>query len=276
MALIGIGRLNPPAFAMQAEGNPKFDVASIKPAAPDARIIRSRFTPGGNFNAVNITLKELIASIWRIPEFQILGGPPWIGSARYDISAKPENNPKDGDILPMAQSFLKDRFHLVVHRETKELPIFALVVARRDRKLGAGLTQSTDADCAVPDSSKAPARPEPGKPPPPSCGRINRSPRLIRATSISLGVLASSLSEVLGRTVVDKTGLMGNFNISMDWTPDDAQLSLLPPDVPRPHFDATGPSIFVAIQEQLGLKLESQKGSVEVLIVDRAERPSEN
>jgi uncharacterized protein (TIGR03435 family) len=273
IASVGIGFLNAPAFAAQAsDGHAKFEVASIKPAAPGTSGTRSRFTPGGTFTASNISLKELIATMWRIPEFQISGGPAWLGSARYDISAKPENAPKDDEILPMAQSLLMDRFKLSVHRETKELPIFALVVARKDGRLGVGLGQSTEADCAAPDPSKAPDRPVPGKPSVPSCGRINRSPRLVRATSISLSVLAQSLSEILGRTVVDKTGLTGNFNITMEWTPDDAQ----PPDAPGPRVDASGPSIFAAIQEQLGLRLESQKGAVEVLVVDRAEKPSEN
>jgi len=277
MASIGIGFLNSPAFAAQApEGHTKFEVASIKPAAPGTRGTRSRFTPGGNFTASNISLKELIAAMWRIPEFQISGGPAWLGSARYDISAKPENAPKDDEILPMAQSLLADRFQLRVHRETKELPILALVVARNDGKLGVGLARSTETDCAAPDPSKAPARPEAGKPFAPSCGRINRSPRLVRATSISLSVLAQSLSEILGRTVVDQTGLTGNFNVTMEWTPDDAQLSLLPLDASRLSVESAGPSIFAAIQEQLGLKLESRKGPVEVLVVDRAEKPSEN
>jgi uncharacterized protein (TIGR03435 family) len=213
--------------------------------------------------------------MWRVPEFQISGGPAWIGSTRYDISAKPENNPKDDEILPMAQSLLADRFQLSVHRETKELPIFALVVAKKDRRVGAGLTESKD-DCAVPDASDPPPRLERGELPAPTCGRINRSPRLVRATSISLAAFAHSLSEILGRPVVDKTGLTGNFNISMEWTPDDAQLSMLPPDAPRRRLEASGPSIFLAIQEQLGLKLESQKGPVEILVVDRAEKPSEN
>jgi uncharacterized protein (TIGR03435 family) len=277
MASIGIGFLNAPAFAAQApDWHTKFEVASIKPAPPGTLGTRSRFTPGGHFTASNISLKELIAAMWRIPEFQISGGPAWLGSARYDISAKPENAPKDDEILPMAQSLLVDRFRLSVHRETKELPIFALVVARKDGKLGVGLAQSTEADCAASDPSRAPARPEPGKPSAPSCGRINRSPVLVKATSISLSVLAQSLSEALGRTVVDKTGLTGNFNTTMEWSPDDAQLSLLPPDAPRPSVDSAGPSIFAAIQEQLGLKLESRKGPVEVLVVDRAEKPSEN
>jgi uncharacterized protein (TIGR03435 family) len=237
-----------------------FEVASIKPAAPGALGFRSRFTPGGRFTASNISLKELIAAMWRIPEFQISGGPAWLGSARYDISAKPENNPKDGDVMPMIQSLLADRFQLRFHRETRELPILALVVARKDGKLGARLTESKD--CSAVDPSK------------PGCGRINRSPRTIRATSVSLGTLAHSLAEILGRTVVDKTGLTGTFDISVEWAPDDAQLAMLPPGVPRPTSD--GPSIFVAIQEQLGLKLESQKGPVEMFVIDRAEKPSEN
>jgi uncharacterized protein (TIGR03435 family) len=255
--------LSAAAFA-QTYVPPKFEAASIKPAAPGVRGGRSLFTPGGRYTAVGITGKEIIAATWRIPEFQIVGGPEWLGYRRYDISAKAEDDTRVEDFLTMVQSFLADRFQLVVHRETRELP-----VARKDGKRGTGLIESNDGACAAPGPSQ-------GQATGPTCGRINRSPTRVKATSVSLNTLAHALSEILGRTVINKTGLSGNYDISMEWTPDEAQLNMLPPDAPKPPVNASAPSIFIAIQEQLGLKLESQKGPVEILVVDRAAKPSEN
>jgi uncharacterized protein (TIGR03435 family) len=261
----------------QKDTRTEFDVVSIKPAAPDEIGHRFLFTPGGRLTVTNLTLKELIALAWRIQPYQISGGPPWIDSARYHISAKPETPPKQSEILLMVQSLLADRFQLTVHHETKEVPIYALVMAKRDGQLGPGLTESQERVCAPGDSSLAPTRIEPGKLPEVRCGTINMSPRLVRAASVSLPVLAETLSEVLGRTVVDKTGLTGTFDIKLEWTPDEVQAMQLPPDGSQPSpSDSTRPSIFTALQEQLGLKVESRKGLGEILVVDRAEKPSEN
>ncbi len=233
--------------------------------------------PGGGVTITNMTLKELIVLAWRIQPFQISGGPAWLDSVHYDIVAKPEAKPKQSEIPQMLQALLKDRFQLVVRQDTKELPIYALVVARKDGKLGPRLTQSKEGGCTAFDPSKPPAPPEPGKPPTMGCGGMMMGIRQLTAASIPVSNLTPMLSRLLGRTVVDKTGLTGNFDISMEWAPDDAQALQLPPGAPPvPPSDTSGPSIFTAFQEQLGLKLESQKGPVEMLVIERAEKPSEN
>jgi uncharacterized protein (TIGR03435 family) len=260
----------------QNDGRPEFEVASIKPAAPDARGRFIRTTPG-RVNVTNMTLKDLMVLAWRIQPFQISGGPAWLDTARYDISAKPENAPNQGELPLMIQNLLADRFQLKLHTEIRELPVYALVIAKKDGALGPSLTEAKEDSCTPTDPSKPVPPPGPGKLPALGCGGLIMQPRLMRGVSVQLASLTMMLSRLLGRTVVDKTGLTGKFDISMEWTPDETQLMLLPSDAPQPPpSDVPGPSIFAALQEQLGLKLESQRGPVEVLMIDRAEKPSEN
>ena len=286
---IGIGLVNAPPSLAQTQSNisaaaplPQFEVASIKPAAPDQRGQFIRPGANGGLNINNMPLKELIVIAWRIQPFQISGGPPWIESARYDISAKPEHKPERDQVLLMLQSLLADRFELKVHHETKELPIYALVLANKDGKLGPQLTESKEGSCTPFDPSRPPPPPDPGKPPVMGCGGMMMGPDRITAIGVAVSQLAPVLARTLERTVVDKTGLTGKYDIQAQWTPDQTQLAAmrgngpLPPDMPTPQFDPNGPSLFTALQEQLGLKLESQKGPVDVIVIDRVERPSEN
>jgi uncharacterized protein (TIGR03435 family) len=255
---------------------PEFEVASIKPAAPDARGMWIRPSPGGRLDITNMSLKEIIVLAWRVQPYQISGGPPWLSSARYDISAKAETSTTADERQLMIQALLADRFQLAMHRETKDLPIYALVLARKDGKLGPKPVESKKGGCTAFDPLRPPAPPEPGKPDALNCGQQMMSPRSLRAVSAPLANIIPMLARMLGRTIVDKTGLTGNYDVSLEWTPDESQSAMLPPDVPKPVADGSGPSIFTALQEQLGLKLESQKGPVEILVIDRAEKPSEN
>ena len=284
-APIGIGLMNAPAGQAQSQtapaSRPQFEVASIKPAAPDQRGQFIRPSPGGRLNINNMPLKELIVLAWRIQPFQISGEPAWIESARYDISAKSEGNPKQDEIPLMLQSLLADRFQLKIHHETKELPVYALVVAGKDGKFGPRLNESKEGSCTPYDPSKPPPSPEPGKPPTLGCHGIMMGPGGLTVGSAPMSEVMPVLSRVLGRTVVDRTGLKGNFDIRLEWTPDLGQFPPPPAGVPPgappiPQGDPNGPSIFTAIQEQLGLKLESQKGPVDILVIDHVERPSEN
>lgn len=260
----------------QDDKKPVFEVASIKPAAPDARGMYVRTTPGGRLSVNNMTLKEMIVFAWRIQPYQVSGGPSWLDSIHYDISAKPESSPKQGELQLMLQALLEDRFQLTIHRETKELPIYALVLARKDGKLGPKLIEAKEGGCETFDPANPPGPREPGQAPRLFCGNQMMSFTSMTAVSVPVANIIPMLARTLGRTIVDKTGLTGKFNLNMQWTPDDAQLAMLPPDAPRPASDPSGPSIFTALQEQLGLKLESQKGPVEILVIDRAEKPSEN
>jgi uncharacterized protein (TIGR03435 family) len=174
----------------------------------------------------------------------------------------------------MLQALLADRFQLKLHRENIERPMFALVLARKDGKLGPALVEAKEGGCVAFDPSKPPHPPGPGELS--TCGIMRAGPRQFTAVSIPMARLATNLSHLLRRPVIDKTGVTRNYDVTLDFTPDEAQLATLLLDVQRPPTDGTGPpSIYVALQEQLGLKLESQKEPVEIFVIDHAERPSE-
>jgi uncharacterized protein (TIGR03435 family) len=250
-------------------------VASIRPAAPSERGISIRPVAGGII-ITNMPVKELIVIAYRLQPYQVSGGPPWINSDGYDISAKSENPPKREEIPVMLKSLLADRFQLAIHRQVKELPIYALVIARKDGKLGPNLVKAKGDNCTAVDPSKPPPPPEPGKPPVLYCGGMSMRPNGLTAASIQVGQLTQNFSRVLGRVVVDKTGLTGKYDISMEWTPEALQSLQMPAAPPPSSSEPTGPSIFTAIQEQLGLKFQAQKAPVETIVIDRVERPSPN
>lgn len=235
-------------------------VASVKPNnSVEARTL-IEYYPGGRLAANAVTVSSLLRIAYRIQDFRIVGAPAWFSTNRYDIAAKADDNPPPSQQI-LLQTLLADRFHLVVHKETREMPTFALVPARGDRKLGPQLTQS-DFDCAA--YAAAPhAPPDPARTP--NCAtRIN--PGALSGKAITMAQLATSLAPFLSRFSIDKTELSGRFDVELTWTPDQVAAS----------GDSAGPSIFAAIQEQLGLKLVSERGPVEVLVVDRGEKPSEN
>jgi uncharacterized protein (TIGR03435 family) len=212
---------------------------------------------------------QLLRIAYRIQGYQLVGAPAWIGSKRYDIVAKVEDNPVPSQQM-LLRALLKDRFKLAVHNETREMPIFALVVARSDGELGPQLTKS-DFDCAAyRASAHAPA--EPGRTP--NCAtRINVAALFGKA--IPMSTLATSLAPFVGRFTVDKTGLTGGFDAELTWTPDTA----FPNVAGTPLADTQNPlenSIFAALQQQLGLKLIPDKGPVAVLVVDHLGEPSAN
>jgi uncharacterized protein (TIGR03435 family) len=283
---IGVGIFNAPAARAQSQlaatPAPQFEVASIKAAAPDQRGMFIRTAPGGRVNVANMPLKEMMVLAWHIQPFQISGGPSWIESVRYDISAKPEHAPKEGEVSLMLQALLADRFQLKIHHETKELSLYALVMANKDGKLGPQLKESKEGGCTPFDPSKPPPPPDPGKPRALGCGGIMMGPRGLTVTSAPIDQMIPVLSRILERTVVDQTGLKGKFDLTLQWTPDPSQglqppPGSLPPGAPQPPpVDPNGPSIFTALQEQLGLKLESQKGPVDMIVIDSVEKPSEN
>jgi uncharacterized protein (TIGR03435 family) len=282
-APVTIGLLNAPSIHAQSESVlatpalPKFEVASIKPAAPGGLGMLIKPSPGGRLDITNMPLKQMIVIAWNVQPFQISGGPSWFDSDRYDIAAKPAITPKGSDFRLMLQSLLFERFHLAIHRETKELPLYALVTAKSDGKLGPGLTRSKEGDCSSVDPSMPPPPRVPGKVPALGCGNFAMGPMDIRAVAVPISDLAPLLSGLLGRTVVDKTGLDGKFDVSMEWTADENRALQLAPDALRPPpSDTTGSSIFTALQEKLGLRLQSQKGPVTVLVIDHVERPTEN
>lgn len=252
--------------ASVAAAQPVSYVASIKPNnSVDARTL-SEYHPGGRFAATAITVAQLLRIAYRIQPYQLAGAPSWIFTRRFDIAAKSDDTPP-----PPQQAFLRtllrDRFELAAHNETREEPIFALVIARKDGKPGAQLTASAF-DCTAYFAAPH-APPEPGRTPP-CATRIN--PGFLSGKAITMAQLATSLAPFVSRFTIDKTGLAGAFDVELTWTPDEA-----PPANPAaPPASEAGASIFTALQEQLGLKLLSEKGPVPVLVIDRLEPPSQN
>lgn len=249
-----------------------FEVASIKPSDPDAKGSSIQLVPGGGLNVTGIPLKTMIALANGVREFQVSGGPGWIATERFDITARVAPGAAKGqeDLAKMNEgqfktvrdqsnerlrALLADRFQLVVHKETKEQPIYALVVSKN----GAKLKEATAAVGARQGMS------------------MNRGRLEGRAAPIEM--LGQTLSNVTGRPVIDRTGLTGKYDFVLEWTPEigaDARAQGFGNGVTEPAPAPGGPSIFTALQEQLGLRLESQKGPVENIVIDRAEKPSEN
>jgi len=254
---------------------PSFEVASIKPNNSGDNRVMFRNTGGGRMTIVGATARMLIQTAYRIRDFQLSGGPGWISSDRFDIEAKAEN-PSDmtPDRMPLLlQSLLAERFQLKTHSETKDLPTYELVVA----KDGAKLKSVPEPPRRTPGAPPGPP-PSPNGPMPPGTFRMMRGELV--GTAVPLETLTQALSQLLGRTIVDKTGLMGFFDINLRWAPDQGQLGgpfgPQPGGPPPPPPDPSGPSIFTAIQEQLGLRLESSKGQVQTVVIDSIEKPSEN
>jgi uncharacterized protein (TIGR03435 family) len=234
-----------------------FDVVSIKPNLSGAEGGSIRLTPGGRLVAQNASLRQLITTAYDVRDFQLFGGPSWMASERFDIEAKAAGNPTQDQISQMLQALLADRFSLTVHREKKEVPIYRLTVAKGGSKLPPAKAECTP---MVPPPAKFdPATLRP-------CGGFNSNVGMMLGGAVSTTKLAASLSRTLGRTVVDETGLSGSFDVSLHWTPDAQPQTA----------NSSDPDFFTAIQEQLGLRLESGRGPVEVLVVDQAERPSQN
>jgi uncharacterized protein (TIGR03435 family) len=271
---LSIGFLISPASEAQPPSTPvpSFSyVASIKPnKAAEARSL-SEYSPGGRFAATAITVASMLRIAYRTADYRIVGAPAWFSTDRYDIAAKVDDNPPPS-VQVFLRTLLADRFHVVVRTQTRELPIFALVVARNDGRLGPQLVK-TDFDCAAYAAAPHPL-PDPARTPP--CATRSR-PGMLSGKSISPTQLAGSVSALVSRFTVDKTGLTGLFDVELTWVPEQTSSNAAASTTPDvAHQDSTGPSIVAAIQEQLGLKLVSERGPVDVLVVEHAEKPSDN
>jgi uncharacterized protein (TIGR03435 family) len=269
--------------------SPKFEVASVRPNTSGDNKMMSQTLPGGRYNGINIPPRLLIINSYGLQEQQLVGAPPWISSERFDIVAKAEGElgppvSRDGgpsQLQLMIRALLEDRFKLKVHREPREVPIYSLVLARPDGRLGNGLTIST-VNCEALAAARRSGGPPPDVPKPgerPQCGaRVGFGE--LTAGGQPLLELVSLLSATVGRSVVDRTGLTGRYDITLRWTPDRVlqrgagAAAGDPIRVNGVEIDPNGPSIFTALQEQLGLKLESERGTVEALVIDHIERPT--
>jgi uncharacterized protein (TIGR03435 family) len=259
-----------PSFAEQPAPL-TFEVASIKPANPDSPGSQIRLMPGGGLNLTNVSLRTMITMAYDVRDFQVSGGPGWVATDRFDITARAERAAADGpvDFAKMTdvqqktireqtnerlRALLTDRFQLVVHKEIKEQPIYALLPAKNGPKL------------------------QEVKEPGPRQGMSMNRGRL-QGMAAPMEMLGQVLSNTLGRPVVDKTSLTGKYDFVLEWTPElgaDARAQGFGDGVTSPAPAPGGPAIFTALQEQLGLRLESQKGPVQNIVIDRVEKPSEN
>ena len=263
---------------------PSFEVASIKPNKSGSGMIGIRFPSVGQFNVINMPLREMIRFAYQVQLMQIEGGPDWANSDRFDIIAKAEGRPTMSQVNAMMRSLLAERFALKIHKETRDMPIYELVVARDDKRLGAQLQQATS-ECRpvrVPNGAPKPPPPPPGGPGPEAipasddgmdmrCGALF-GPGFITLRQFTMDRFARDLTMVARRVVVNKTGLEGRWDIDVEFSPEFRPAP--PPGAPEiaaPPSD--GPSMFTAIQEQLGLKLESARGPVEMIVIDAAQRP---
>jgi len=269
---------------------PSFEVASVKPNHSGTPMVRIMNTPG-RFNAVNVTPKMLIQFAYDIKGPQLSGSPSWIDSERYDIDAKTDETPDDvgkeaRDAFNerrrlMLQSLLADRFKLTLTHETKDLPIYALVVAKSGPKFHETTLPPPDPEAAA----EPPGPPKPGQPLRARVG-IMMGRGQLNMNGAPMSQFANALSDQVGRKVLDKTGLEGNYDLTLQWTPDEGQGRMFggagggpegrSASDSAPPPDPSGPTLFTALQEQLGLKLESEKGPVETLVIEHIEKPSEN
>jgi uncharacterized protein (TIGR03435 family) len=276
------------------EANPQFEVASIKVHPPPFNRIGIT-NQNGRFLATGFNLKMLVGRGYGVPELRVFGGPAWVESERYDIEAKAPAVGGPQQLQLMIKALLEERFQLKAHKEMRELPVYELVVARGGPKLKVSAEQNPAPASPGPDArGRGDALPgalaglRGGTPPPVGqCppgpvppGLFGGGRGCLQGSSIPLTTLTNSLQNQLGRPVIDKTGLTGRFDFKLEWIPgaEQAPGPFGPnPEVPPPPVsDLSGPSIFTALQEQLGLRLESAKGPVEVVVIDSAEKPSEN
>jgi uncharacterized protein (TIGR03435 family) len=259
-----------------------YDVASIKPNKSADDRTKLMYLPDG-LTGTNVTPQMLVRLAYGIQDNQISGAPTWFNSDSYNLEAKmgssvvdelrkmSEDQRKVGR-QQMLQALLADRLKLTVHRETKDLPVYALVIAKNGPKLQKARPGDTYAD-GFKGIDGLPAGPH---------NMVLRGRGEFRAQAQPISALARALSHALGRPVLDRTGLTGEYDIALQWTPESQTPMFKGTEEgqqnsgSRPSADSSGPSIFTAIQEQLGLKLESQKGLAEVLVIDHVEKPSEN
>lgn len=283
LAAQGVG-----ARAQQASGGstpspkpaPKFEVASVKPNELGASSMLWAFR-NGRLTIRYATLKLLIRNAYGKPEdtlamSQVVGGAKWLDVDRFDIEATAPGTPDSprgtfsAPVLAMLRTLLEERFALKTHVETKEVPLYALVLDRKDGTLGPGLRRRT-AECTA---AAVGVMPGTGG----TCGgRLN--PGIVSANGVTMGNLVSGLSQLareMDRLIVDRTGLAGTYDVELRWAPVAPLATPNPGAVPGPPVDPNLPSLFTALQEQLGLRLERTNGPVEILVIDQVERPIPN
>jgi uncharacterized protein (TIGR03435 family) len=244
-----------------------FEVASIKQNKSGSASGGANAQPGGRVTVRNTSLYDLVRNGQGLQPYEVAAGerlPSWVTTDRWDIEAKGPEQATQPQLRTMLQNLLTDRFKLVTRRETRDVPVYALVLSRADGRLGSQIRQSA-ADCAALAAAARTADGGQGGPRP--CGR-DVGPGVISAIGTTIPDFARGLSLNTGRFVMDATGLTGRFDIDLKWTPDQA--------IGGAGAQTDGTSLFAAIQEQLGLRLDARQAPVNVLVIESAERPAED
>lgn len=261
---------------LPAPDGPAFEVATVRENTSAETRSRIEVLPSGQFNAINMTLRQIVSIVYPTDggrfrhADQLVGGPGWFDSARFDIIAKTDARGGDSNkpgftasaadreaverVRLMMRGLLAERFKLRVHQEIRQLPIYELVVLKRTGELGPDIKRAA-ADCI--EEWKKQGKPDARNL---ACGSIQGRAGRMTGHAVEIGPLVRDLYEWTGRPVVDRTGLTGRFDFTLNWSPEGTT-------------DTDAPSIFTALQEQLGLKLQPARGPVDVLVVDSAERP---
>jgi uncharacterized protein (TIGR03435 family) len=261
----------------------RFEVASIKPFdASGGAQARSNTTPG-RYDFAGLPLRLLVGQGLRAPLDRIVGWPDWIDTERYTVSARIPDGASQAALFVMIENLLKDRFKLVTHREMRELPVYNLVLARSDRRFGPAFKESS-AQCQAALREREAIRRAAPTPPTPAaagCESVKLGLGTIGRNGTPIGPLANFLTQIVGRPVIDRTGLTAFYDLTLKWALDQngnpAPFGLpagVLPSAPPPPADSDAPNIFTAVQEQLGLKLEAGRGPVEVVAIDRLEKPT--
>jgi uncharacterized protein (TIGR03435 family) len=267
------------AFAQPAAAPLSFEVASIKPSAPplDGRLMVRMGGGPGRLDYTNASLKAIIQRACEVQDYQV-SGPLWMASTRFDLAAKLPPGAPGSKVPEMLRSLLAERFKMAVHRETSEQPVYALVVAKNGPKMKVseadpnspppdrGRTTASDGSGAVDCGPR-------GERPFPAGWMMNKGPGHVQGHSMNMASVVKLLGALVGRPVVDQTGLNGLYDFDLEYAPDEIQRT---PPAEAAH-DIDGPSLFTAVQSQLGLKLQAGKGPVERIVVDHIEKvPTEN
>lgn len=278
---------------------PKFEVASVKRNKSGEGFISMGMQPGGRLTMINVPVRQLIVRAYQVQPFQVSGGPSWITVDRFDITAKAATDASPQQMNAMLETLLADRFKLRVRRETRQGDVYRLVKARADGKLGDAIRPAA-VECNMARgragvSGPGTAAPAAGTGPPgppvarlggpasglaPPC-RFMIAPGRFEAMGQSISAFASTIAVQLGRPVLDETGLTGGYDFTLTFMPDSGGRGippgLPPPGAPElPPIDPNAPALPTALQEQLGLKLESAKGPVEMIVIDSIDQPTED
>ena len=249
---------------LRAQSQPaplKFEVASIKPDKSAEHNTTWNFDANGHFSGTNVPVRFLITMAYMLKDTQLTGLPGWADSEKYDLQTKTDGPVHEDQIYVMMRSLLTDRFGLQAHWVTKRQSVYALSIARG----GSRLQPSKEGGCVVAGKNNSPS--PPGDKPPDYCGTYFWRGGQIDGHRITISQLLVALGSQLDYPLIDRTGLKGAYDIHFTFNPDESV---------NDGADNTGASIFTSLQEQLGLRLQSSKGPVKVLVIDHIERPSEN